>query len=251
MRILCLLAVLALGACAAIPPAGGDAATTGPNLKLADAAMAGGAPDVALRVVGGVLAEHPDDVAALVQEGAALAALGRDDQATLSYQRALAFQPASREARLGLARLKLRSDPAEAAMLFGAVLRGRPDDVTALVDRGIAEDLQGQHGAAEASYRAALAVQPDNTAAEVDLALSLALAGHARQAVEMLRPLAASPWASGAAGGGAGRRVADDLAVALAMNGETQAASELLAPELSASQITAAITAYQELGPTP
>ncbi len=250
MRILCLLAALALGACAATPPAGGAAGTTEPNLRLADAAMAGGAPEAALRVTGGVLARHPDDVAALVEEGAALAALGRDDEAALSYQRALALQPASREARIGLGRLKLRSDPAEAGTLFGEVLRGRPDDVTALVDRGIAEDLQDQHEAAEASYRAALAVRPDNTAAEVNLALSLALAGHARQAIGMLRPLAGAGAGAGASSG-ANRRVADDLAVALAMSGETHAASEVLAPELSASQITAAIAAYQALQPTP
>jgi Flp pilus assembly protein TadD len=56
------------------------------------------------------------------------------------------------------------------------------------------------------------------------------------------------PLATGEAGG---RRVADDLAVALAMSGETRAASEILAPELSESQITAAIAAYRELQPAP
>jgi Flp pilus assembly protein TadD len=243
MRILFALATLALASCAAHPPGSGDDAAGAASLKLADAAMAGGAPAIALRVADGVLAAHPADVAALVEEGTALAALGRDDQATISFRRALALAPGSREARIGLGRLALGSDPAEAATLFGEVLRSRPDDVTALIDRGIAEDLQGEHAAAEASYRAALSVQPDNTAAEVNLALSLALAGHAQVAIGMLRPLAA-----GQAGG---RRVADDLAVALAMSGETRAASEILAPELSESEITEAIAAYRELQPAP
>lgn len=243
MRILFALAALALASCAAHPPGSGDDAAGAASLKLADAAMTGGAPAIALRVADGVLAGHPTDVAALIEEGAALAALGRDDEATISYRRALALAPGSREARIGLGRLALRSDPAEAATLFGEVLQKRPDDVTALIDRGIAEDLQGEHEPAEASYRAALAVQPDNTAAEVNLALSLALAGHAKVAVGMLQPLA-----TGEAGG---RRVADDLAVALAMSGETRAASEILAPELSESQITEAIAAYRELQPAP
>ncbi|HUA77719.1 MAG TPA: tetratricopeptide repeat protein [Acetobacteraceae bacterium] len=247
MRILCLLAVLTLGACAAQPSSGGVAAADEPTLKLADAAMAGGAPEVALNVANAVLREHPEDVAALVEEGAALAALGRDDQAALGFQRALGLQPASREARIGLGRLELRSDPAEAATLFDEVLRNRPNDVTALIDHGIAEDLQGRHQVAEDSYRAALAAQPDNMAAEVDLALSLAIAGHARRAVGMLQPLAAANGANG----GANRRVADDLAVALAISGQTHAASEILAPELSDNQIAAAIAAYRELQPTP
>jgi Flp pilus assembly protein TadD len=243
MRFLFALAALALASCAARAPGGGDAEAGAPGLKLADAAMAGGAPEIALRAADDVLARNPTDVPALVEEGAALAALGRDDEAAISYRRALALRPSSRAARIGLGRLALSSDPAEAATLFGEVLRSRPDDVTSLVDRGIAEDLQGRHEAAEASYRAALAVQPDNQAAEVNLALSLALAGHARQAVFMLQPLAT--------GEAQGRRVADDLAVALAMSGKTRAASEILAPELSGSQITAAIAAYRELQPGP
>ena len=240
MRILFAFAALALASCAAQPPGSGRAASVDPRLEVADAAMQGGAPNVALGVANTVLARDPRNVPALLREGAALAALGRDQQAVLSYQRALALQPKSRDARIGLGRLRLKSDPAEAALLFGEVLKSRPHDVTALIDQGIAEDLQGRHSAAEGNYRAALAVQPDNTAAEVNLALSLALSGHPRRAVGMLQPLATS---------GGGRRVQDDLAVALAMSGETHAASEILASELSQSQISAALAAYQELQP--
>jgi Flp pilus assembly protein TadD len=241
MRSLFVIAALALASCAARSPVSGTAAD--PNLKLADAAMQGGAPEMALRVAGAVLAHDPTNVRALVREGDALAALGRNEQAALSYQHAIALAPGSRAARVGLGRIRLKSDPAAAETLFAEVVRLHPDDVAALDDRGVALDLEGQHQAAEASYRAALAVQPDNTAAEVNLALSLAIAGHARQAVGMLQPLAS--------GAGARRRVQDDLAVALAITGETRAASEILAPELSERQITTAIAAYQALQPAP
>ena len=239
MRFLFILAALALASCAGQHGVDGSPAA---SLKVADAAMQGGAPDMALRVTDAVLEKEPANASALLHQGAALAALGRESEAALSFQRALALEPGSRAARLGLGRVRLQSDPAQAETLFADVLKQHPADVAALTDRGIALDLLGRHGEAQASYRAALAQQPDSTAAEVDLALSLALAGHARQAVGMLQPLAA--------GSSANRRVQDDLAVALAMSGDTRQASEVLAPELDKSQITAAISAYQALQPS-
>ncbi len=240
MRILCIFAALALASCAAQPQTSGTAAG---KLKVADAALQGGDPDMALHVADAVLAHDPTDVEALVREGDALVALGREDEAALSYQHALALRPGSKEARIGLGRIRLKTDPAEAERLFAEVVEAHPNDVPALVDRGIALDLQGRHQAAAASYRAALAVQPDDTAAEVNLALSLALAGHARQAVAMLQPLAESGTAS--------RRVQDDLAVALAMSGQTEAASDVLSPELNQNQIATAIAGYRALQVDP
>ncbi|MDA8051444.1 MAG: tetratricopeptide repeat protein [Rhodospirillales bacterium] len=241
MRVLFVVAALALASCAAQSPALRSAA--GARLSVADAALRGGDPSLALHVADAVLARQPTNVEALLREGDALAALGRTDEAALSYQHVLALEPGSRAARIGLGRIRLKSDPAQAERLFAEVVRAHPNDVVALDDRGIALDLEGRHQAAAVSYRAALAVQPDDTAAEVNLALSLALAGHARQAVAMLRPLAQSETAN--------RRIQDDLAVALAMSGETQAASDVLAPELSRSQITTAIAAYRALQPGP
>ena len=241
MRILFIVAALALASCAAQPQTSGMA--VGGRLRVASAALQGGDPDMALHVADAVLAREPTNVEALLCEGDALAALGRDDEAALSYQHALALRPGSRKARVGLGRIRLKTDPAEAERLFAEVVEAYPNDVPALVDRGIALDLEGRHQAAAASYRAALAVQPDDTAAEVNLALSLALAGHARQAVGMLQPLARS--------GNANRRIQDDLAMALAMTGETEAASEILSPELNQNQIATAIAGYRALQADP
>jgi len=241
MRIPFIVAALALASCAAQPRLSGNVADT--NLKLADAALQGGDPAMALQAADAVLDHKPNNVQALLREGDALAALGRTDQAALSYQRALTLAPGSRAARIGLGRIRLKSDPAAAERLFGEVIRAHPDDVVALNDRGIALDLEGQYEAAAASYRAALSLQPDNTAAEVNLALSLALAGRPQQAVTMLQPIAEA--------GSANQRIRDDLAVALAINGQTQAASDILSPELSRSEVTTAIAAYQALKPGP
>ncbi|MGH7121744.1 MAG: tetratricopeptide repeat protein [Acetobacteraceae bacterium] len=241
MRVLFVVAALALASCAAQPGTSGMTAARG--LKVADAALQGGDPSMALHVAHAVLAHDPTNAEALVREGDALAGLGRTDEAALSYQHALALRPGSRSARVGLGRMRLKTDPAEAERLFAEVLQAQPNNVTALVDRGIALDLEGQHQPAATSYRAALAVEPDDTAAEVNLALSLALAGHARQAVGMLQPLAQSPATS--------RRIQDDLAMALAMSGETAAASSILASELDQNQIAHALAGYRALQPDP
>ena len=47
----------------------------------------------------------------------------------------------------------------------------------ALNDLGIARDLQGRHTDAQTAYRSALGVDPDMRAAQVNLALSLAMSG--------------------------------------------------------------------------
>lgn len=239
-RILFVFGALALSSCAntSVLRTGAD-----PNLALADVAMEGDAPAMALRVADAVLAHDQSNVAGFLHQGAALAALGRTSEAALSYKRALALAPRSREARIGLGKLELEIDPMEAGASFAAVLRDHPNDVTALIDRGVALDLEGQHAAAQSSYRKALAQQPDANAAEVDLALSLALAGQAKQAVGMLQPLASGP--------GNNPKVRDDLAAALAMSGDTSAASEILASSLNRSQVAQAINAYQALGSAP
>lgn len=239
-RVPCILGALALASCAnsSVPPAGVD-----PNLALADAAMQGDAPAIALRVADAALAHDPTSVAGLLHQGAALAALGRTSEARLSFERALALAPRSRAAQIGLGRLELETDPTEAEASFARVLRDHPDDVAALIDRGVALDLEGRHAAAEPFYRKALAERPDANAAEVDLALSLALAGEAHQAVGLLQPLARGP--------GSSPKVRDDLAAALAMSGDTGAASEILASSLSQSEVAQAISAYRALGSAP
>src|SRR5438477_11115401 len=78
----------------------------------------GGAPVVALQVAREILARHPNDAAALVREGDALFAMEHGQEAANSYQRALALEPRNNWARLGLGRIRLRTDPAGAEAIF-------------------------------------------------------------------------------------------------------------------------------------
>src|ERR1700749_2279180 len=69
----------------------GDAPHAQVTLHVADAALASGAPDVALRVAELVLDRQPNNVDALIDKGAALYALGAPDQARAAYRTAVAI----------------------------------------------------------------------------------------------------------------------------------------------------------------
>jgi Flp pilus assembly protein TadD len=187
------------------------------------------------------LAKDPLNVPALLSQGDALTALGRLDEAAASYMKALTLDPRSVEAGIGLGRLRLRTDPAEAQLRFLTVLQREPRNATALNNLGIAYDLQGNHASAQSAYRRALAADPAMRAAEVNLALSMALSGQAADAVQLLRPLAADPDAS--------RRLRHDLAAASAMAGDKQAAAQILSADLTPDQVQRALQAYGALGP--
>jgi Flp pilus assembly protein TadD len=238
MRSILLLLAFLLAACG-----GHEGASLGsglPGINVARAALSAGSPDLALRVTNGILEKDPSNLSALLIQGDALTMLTRPDEAASSYSKAIAVDPASTDALLGLGRLRLQTDPTEAQRLFLSVLAREPRNLIALNDLGIAYDLQGSHASAQDAYRRALGVNSTMRSTEVNLALSLALSGQAKQAVELLRPLAADPAAS--------RRLRHDLAAALAMAGDKEAATHVLSADLTSDQIERALVAYEKLG---
>lgn len=211
-----------------------------PGLNVARAALSAGSPEIALNVANAIVAKEPRNVDALSTQGDALSLLGRLDEAEASYAKALAADPGSLDVKIGLGRLRLRSDPAQAQVLFLSVLEREPRNKVALNNLGIAYDLQGEHASAQAAYRRALGADPTMRAAEVNLALSMALSGKAADAVEILRPLASDPEAS--------QRIRHDLAAALAMSGDKQAAARVLNGDLTSDQIERALLAFGAFG---
>ena len=154
MKIRILALVLGLAGCA---DTGSSNLTFGtPGLSVADAALRGGSPQVALQVTVGILARSPDNVEALAVRGDALTMLGQYDDASASFSRALQQDRSSLRAKTGLGRLRLATNPAEAEILFLEVLQSNPRDTTALNNLGIARDLQGRHQDAQLVYRQAL-----------------------------------------------------------------------------------------------
>jgi len=245
MRILSLGLLLLLGACStsplsAIPLEPRPAlASWAPSLHLADNALAGGAPGLALQICDQLLARNPRNVSALIRRGTALGTLGRGIEAASSFATALAIAPRDVNALLGLGRIRLQQDPAAAEALFaqGVTLDSR--NAAALSDLGVARDLQGHHAAAQDAYRMALGVNPTSSAVQVNLGLSLALSGDTDGAVRLLQPLAATPAAT--------PRVRHDLALALALGGRREEAARVLGADLTPDQLRATLDGFEAL----
>jgi Flp pilus assembly protein TadD len=237
MRCASLLIVLLLAACAGSPA--GGLADRPPGLAVARAALANGAPEMALQICADVEKRRPQDVEAVVCEGNALAALGRRDEAAAAFGRAQQLAPDATEVLMGLGRLRLATDAVAAETLFRRVVARDPGNAAAWNDLGIACDLQGRHEEAQRDYGKALGLQPGMRGAEVNLALSMAMSGQADEAVRRLRALAADPAAS--------PRLRQDLAAALAMANRPREAAKLLEGDLTPEQATQAIAGWRAL----
>jgi Flp pilus assembly protein TadD len=183
----------ALAACSS-PPRDDEAPKT-PSLRVASAALASGAPDVALRVADITLAKQPKDVAALIAKGDALYDMGETEVAKAAYRSAIALDPNAAAAQLGLGRTLVKSDPIGAELAFLAALRTDATSVTALNDLGVARDLEGHYSQAQEAYHLALALSPNSDDIKINLGRSLAAAGHSADAVTVLRQVAANPQA--------------------------------------------------------
>lgn len=156
------------------------------TLRVAEAALSSGAPDLALHVADAVLEKKPTDTAAVLVRAEALYAIGRVDEARAAYRRAATLAPSSAAAQIGLGRTLVRTDPQAAEAAFVAALAAQPDDPVALNNLGIARDMQGRHWDAQAAYHQALAAAPGNTDVQTNLDLSLSLSGQAAAATDRL-----------------------------------------------------------------
>jgi len=183
-----------LGACSASGLSEG--APRQPSLRVADAALTSGAPELALRVADLVLAKQPDNVPALIARGDALYALNRREMARVAYRAAIAIDAASVKAQVGLGRTLARSDPRAAEAAFLSALAEEPDNVVALNNLGVVRDLQGHNSEAQEAYDHALSVAPGSVDVQINLGTSLALSGHSAEAVQLLRGVAAVPGAT-------------------------------------------------------
>jgi Flp pilus assembly protein TadD len=210
-----------------------------PSIGLADTALAGGAPGLALQISDQLLARNPRDTQALIRRGNALSALGRPSEAAGSFNNVLEIDSTSIPALLGLGRIQLSQDPAAAELLFAQVMIQDPRNGVALSNLGVARDLQGHHAAAQEAYRLALGVTPASVPVQVNLGLSLALSGDGAGSLKLLQPLAAAP--------GAAPRVRQDLALALTLGGHRNEASSVLSADLPADQVRGTLDGFEAL----
>jgi Flp pilus assembly protein TadD len=236
---LSVLAVTAAGCTTPQPQTPADMVSTTPmpaELNVADAAIAGGDPSMALSVSESVLKDNPDNVDALVHEGDAYYALGRCPASEAAYQLALTQNPKSTAAETGLGRCLIKTDPASAEAALEQAVQDDPGNADALNDLGIARDLQGNFAGAVDPYRRALLANPGDEAAEVNLGLSLALSGNGQAALQYLGPLATGPNASA--------KTREDYAAGLVAIGRIAEAKQVLSVDLPPDQVNAAIDGF-------
>jgi Flp pilus assembly protein TadD len=233
--------ILALAACTPQPPQGGaPPQAQGPGtLNVADAALAGGDPQMALSVSESVLQSDPNDVDALVHEGNSYYALQRCPDSMAAYTLALRQDPKSSAAETGLGRCLLKTDAKSAEAAFSLAVQDDPGNAAALNDLGIARDLQGNFAGAIAPYQQALLAQPGVIATEVNLGLSLALSGNGAEALQYLGPLAAGLDATA--------KIRENYAAALIASGRYMEARQVLSLDLPPAKVDSAIAGFMSV----
>lgn len=141
----------------------------------------------------GASLKSPADPAPLVRLGALRRAEGDDAQAEAAYRVALAVAPQDVGASGGLAATLLsQGRGADALALLEPLAQGSPDART-LRNLGVALDMVGRQGDAQATYRRGLAVAPADADLHGNLAFSLAISGDTETALRSMQTAAALP----------------------------------------------------------
>jgi len=188
--------------------------------RIADTALRSGDSDSAVGLFQEATLTDGRNLPAALGLGNALLVVGHGLEATKAFERALAIQPASPEARYGYARAMLSINrPEVAADNLRAMVATSPNDIPALNALGVAQDLLGDHQAAVTTYRQALAIVPGAESVRNNLALSLALQENYAEALDLLRRLAEGP--------GSTRRSRQNLALVYGLQGDMAAAERI------------------------
>lgn len=220
------LAALLLAGC----QAAGPAAPAPPSqlslqarLRLAEATDAQQGGSVATyAVLSEAAAAAPDDIPLQERFAAVAEANERWAEAAEALRRVIARAPtAERLMRLG--RLELRLGQPSAVQTWRRAVASGGRSVEALNGLGLAHDMLGDHAAAQAAYREALAIDPTSWTVAANLGMSLLLTRRPEAAAEVLARAETDPAAP--------PRARHNLAIAFAMSGQEARMLRLLRAE--------------------
>jgi Flp pilus assembly protein TadD len=234
-------ACCALSACS-INPQRKPELSADARLQVAQAADASGNSELALSMYMAAAASAPDNIDLQLRCADALARRGKIDEAHRVLAERLRAHPGQPNLSRALALIDLVAGrPAQAIAGLDQVLAANPGDMQALVDKGVALDLLGQHTAAQAIYQQVLATSPNDAAARNNLALSLMLEGRTRQALDTLAPMQNVA--------GSSQRLRTNLGILYAATGNVQRSRELLGDKATDGEVSAMARAVSAPAP--
>jgi len=231
-RVLGLLPLLGLASCGLLSDDGRAELTNASRLNVAMAAEASGDNQMALQMYAAAVAKDPADTNATIHYARALVNARRIGLAREILARQLAARPGQPELSREVATIDvLQGQPAAALPRFDIALAANPSDVRALVNKAIALDMMGNHTDAQAIYRRADTLSPDDPAIRNNLAMSMMLDGRPAEATQVLQTVAEAPVTM--------PRIRNNMAVLAAANGDMARARELSAGEISDAELRA------------
>ncbi|MFQ5972719.1 MAG: SPOR domain-containing protein [Alphaproteobacteria bacterium] len=238
-----LLASLLLAACVSTPPeveSGQLAGDTASLLRIADSARQAGDPVAAIPIYKRAHKLSPEDPRPLIELGGTLNELGQFRAASEVWADALALDPNNAVALRGFGNtLTGLNQPHLALAKFQQALAIEEDAAT-YNGIGVANDMLGQPGEAQDSYRMGLALAPDELRLTNNLGLSLALSGEHDEAIRLLERAVTLP--------GATARHRQNLALAYGLAGDTDKAARMARIDLDETAVQRNLGYYAVLG---
>lgn len=207
-------------------------------IRVADATAAAGDMASAIQMYRSAHKLDPLNSTVTERLGEALLRIGEFDDAAEVFGRAIRGG-GSPDARIGMAKALIALNQPQAAIghLEAALkIKESPKLYNAM---GVAYDMIGDHGAAQAYYRTGLDIHAGNLSLQNNLGLSLSVSGRHDEAIRVLRKSAASPRAQ------ARNRL--NLALAYGMAGETEAAAETARLDLDEASVQQNLAFYATL----
>ncbi len=238
-----LLPLIGLGGCGML---GGDRTpevTNAARLNVAMAAEAAGDNQMALQIYATAMARDPNDVRAAVQYARALVNNRQVGLARELLSRQLASHPGQPDLSREFGTIEvLQGQAASALPRFDVALAANPNDVKALVNKGIALDMLGQHAEAQALYGRADVIAPDDPTVRSNLAMSLMLSGRSSEAGQVMQGVASTAADV--------PRIRNNMAVVAAANGDMSRARQLSAGEVSDAELQSLATQLRNMPQT-
>lgn len=187
---------------------------------------------------------NPKDPQTALQFAQALKAAGQNTQALAVLQQAALANAGNLDVLGAYGKALLDNGRAkEASEILARAHRPERPDWRILSAQGAASDQMGDHALAQQYYEAALRLAPGEPGIMSNLGLSYALAKRLPEGERVLAQAAASPRAD--------RRVRQNLALVLGLQGRFAEAEAVLRRDLSPEETAATLASFRRMGAEP